>query len=79
MTGTALYWIDNVHHKVDNASLALATTTEVWKDRVLGHSKTVVLPVRCSWILSGNNVELSSELAVRPEGAKHLWRRIPPG
>ena len=65
MTGTGLYWIDNVHHKVDNASLALATTTEVWKDRVLGHSKTVVLPVRCSWIISGNNVELSSELARR--------------
>ena len=65
MTGTGLYWIDNVHHKVDNASLALATTTEVWKDRVLGHSKTVVLPVRCSRILSGNNVELSSELARR--------------
>ena len=65
MTGTALYWIDNVHHKVDNASLALATTTEVWKDRVLGHSKTVVLPVRCTWIISGNNVQLSSELARR--------------
>ena len=65
MTGTGPYWIDNVHHKVDNASLALATTTEVWKDRVLGHSKTVVLPVRCSWIISGNNVELSSELARR--------------
>jgi len=65
MSGTALYWIDNVHHKVDNASLALATTTEVWKDRVLGHSKTVVLPVRCTWIISGNNVQLSSELARR--------------
>ena len=65
MTGAALYWIDNVHQKVDSASLALATTTEVWKDRVLGHSKTVVLPVRCSWIVSGNNVELSSELARR--------------
>ena len=65
MTGAALYWIDNVHHKVDNAALALATTTEIWKDRVLGHSKTVVLPVRCTWVISGNNVELSAELARR--------------
>lgn len=65
MTGTSLYWLDNVHKRIDSSSLALATTTEVWRDRILGVSKTVVLPVRCSWIISGNNVELSEELARR--------------
>lgn len=65
MSGVALYWLDNVHQRVDSASLALATTTEVWRDRVLGVSKTVILPVRCSWCISGNNVELSPELARR--------------
>jgi len=65
MSGTSLYWLDNVHQKIDNSSLALATTTEVWRDRVLGHSKTVIIPIRCSWIISGNNVELSEELTRR--------------
>ena len=65
LSGTRLYWLDNVHHKLDDPGLALATTTEVWKDRILGHSKTATLQVRCSWIISGNNVELSAELARR--------------
>jgi hypothetical protein len=28
---------------------------------------------------TGSRRYMSQELAVRPEGAKHLWRRIPPG
>lgn len=66
MAGARVYWIDNLHKPLDDPSFAAATTTDYWKDRVLGQSKEIEVPVRCTWICSGNNVGLSSELGRRP-------------
>jgi putative DNA primase/helicase len=56
---------DNVNVMVDSASLSLAITAPVWEDRVLGKSKIISLPVCCTWLLTGNNVQCSSEIARR--------------
>jgi len=60
-------WFDNIPlgQKVDSPSLAAVTTATTYRDRVLGRSNLAAIPVRCSFIISGNNVELSDELARR--------------
>jgi putative DNA primase/helicase len=57
--------IDNITQPLNSGTLALALTTEVWTDRLLGKSATVRLPVRCGWVATGNNPVLSTEMARR--------------
>ena len=56
--------IDNVK-KIVSSQLSAALTNDWWEDRLLGKSETVRLPVRCVWVATGNNPELSSEIARR--------------
>jgi hypothetical protein len=63
--GNALTIFDNVDHRLQSASLALAVTASSWTDRILGQSKTVTLPVRCTWIVTGNNLQLGGDLPRR--------------
>jgi hypothetical protein len=46
-------------------------TTRIWKDRVLGVSKTARLPNLAVWLASGNNTRLSRELIRRT-----VWCRL---
>jgi len=48
-----------------SAALASVLTTHQWKDRVLGKSEMLSLPVTAMWLLTGNNVRLSKDLARR--------------
>lgn len=57
--------IDNLREPLDSAALSSALTSEVWEDRRLGHSETLTLPNRATWIATGNNPQLSGELARR--------------
>jgi hypothetical protein len=61
----ALVLFDNLSGRLDAPALAAALTAEVWSDRVLGSSRQIEVPVRCLWLGTGNNVELSDELARR--------------
>lgn len=45
--------------------LAQALTSSTWRDRILGKSVTVDLPVRCAWAATGNNLRVSAPLARR--------------
>ncbi len=56
---------DNVTRPVTSGALALALTQPFLKDRLLCVSDTATLPIRCAWVLTGNNVTLSTELARR--------------
>jgi hypothetical protein len=40
-------------------------TASTWTDRILGQSKTITLPVRCTWIATGNNLQLGGDLPRR--------------
>ena len=61
----ALILIDNLREKLDSAALAAALTAPYWEDRVLGQSEMVRLPIRCTWIATGNNPSFSNEMARR--------------
>jgi hypothetical protein len=63
--GPVLVLLDNLKRLLDSAALASALTLRVWKDRILGVSKTAALPVTCTWLATGNNTELSHEMVRR--------------
>jgi hypothetical protein len=57
--------LDNLNRVLDTGALASVLTSRVWKDRILGFSKTARLPNTCVWLASGNNTRLSRELIRR--------------
>lgn len=57
--------LDNVTTTLDGGDLAKVITGEIHRDRVLGKSQTVSVPVRCSWIATGNNLQLGGDMARR--------------
>ena len=61
----AIVLIDNLRGKLDSSALAAALTAPFWEDRILGVSETIRLPIRCTWIATGNNPEFSNEMARR--------------
>lgn len=63
--GPTIVLLDNINRVLDAGALAAVLTTRVWKDRILGVSKTARLPVTCVWLASGNNTRLSRELIRR--------------
>lgn len=50
---------------VDSPSLASALTSTVVRERVLGESRGVTLVNQSQWMMTGNNLQLSSELTRR--------------
>lgn len=71
MNGDSHVIIDNVNHEIDSGALSTAYTGPVWKDRTLGVSRNVQIPIRTVWAVSANNIKMSQELARR-----HLWIRL---
>lgn len=61
----SLVVIDNLRRKLDSAALSSALTASVWKDRRLGVSEMIRVPVQCGWGVSGNNPVISLEIARR--------------
>jgi hypothetical protein len=58
---------------LDCAPLAAALTADIWTDRLLGRTQMVSFSNRALWLLTGNNTQLSAELARR-----HVRIRINP-
>ena len=69
--GPAYVMLDNIGRPLESGALAAALTARVWKDRLLGVSKTVAVPVTCTWLTTGNNLQLSFEMIRRT-----VWTRI---
>jgi hypothetical protein len=57
--------LDNLHHRLNSASLAAVLTSGVWRDRILGVSQMVTLPVLSIWVGTANNPQLSTEMSGR--------------
>ena len=57
--------IDNVTTTVDWPYVAKVVTGEMHQDRILGKSQNVSVPVRCSWIVTGNNLQLAGDMPRR--------------
>jgi hypothetical protein len=61
LTGATIAVIDNVTHPVSSPALGKAISGEAWKDRKLGASELVDLPLHLTWFLTGNNVQFGDE------------------
>lgn len=61
----SLVLIDNLRAELDSAALAAALTAPFWEDRILGASEMARLPIRCTWVATGNNPTSSHEIARR--------------
>ena len=73
--------IDNVCLRLDSAALSAALSSPIWEDRIMGVSRIITLPVRCTWIATANNPTLSLEIARRTvpiridSGFERPWQR----
>lgn len=65
IAGDPLVLIDNIVGRLGCASLDAALTATVWKDRILGVSQMVELPLTVTWCASGNNVMLAADTTRR--------------
>ena len=51
--------------RIDSQALASLLTTTTWESRILGRSEVIQVPTYAMWMLTGNNLRLSSELSRR--------------
>jgi len=65
IAGDPLVLIDNINGRFGCASLDAALTATVWKDRILGASRMIELPLCVTWCASGNNVLLAADTTRR--------------
>jgi hypothetical protein len=65
VSGDTLCLIDNIVGGLGCASLDAALTGTAWKDRILGRSEMVEMPLFVTWSATGNNVALQADTSRR--------------
>ena len=65
LAGDRLVHLDNLEGSFGNATLDRALTSTRWKDRVLGKSHQVDLPLLAVWYGTGNNVAVAADTTRR--------------
>ena len=66
LAGDSMVLIDNIIGNLGCASLdAALTSPDSWKDRILGKSEMVELPLSLTWTATGNNVLLEADTSRR--------------
>jgi hypothetical protein len=65
LSGDQMVLIDNINGELGSASLDAALTGTVWKDRILGRSEIVEMPLVTTWSATGNNVVLMADTSRR--------------
>ena len=79
--GPSVISIDNQEGGLASSQVAAAITAEFWQDRILGKSQIVRYPNQALWLVSGNNPNLSMEIARRcvrirmDAGRERPWER----
>lgn len=63
--GDQMVLIDNIAGELGSASLDAALTGTIWKDRILGRSEVVEMPLVTTWSATGNNVVLLADTSRR--------------
>ncbi len=63
--GAPVVVIDNVMQRLTSGELCKVLTESFHTDRILGQSEMLLLPVRCSWIATGNNIQLGGDMPRR--------------
>ena len=65
MRGASVVVIDNITHRLDCGELAKALTETLHADRAFRTHLQLVLPVKCAWIGTGNNIHLGGDMPRR--------------
>ena len=65
IAGDRLVLLDNLEGSFGNDALDRALTTTRWKDRILGKSELVDLPLMPAWYGTGNNVAVAADTTRR--------------
>ena len=65
MKAPTIVCFDNLEGVLNNQHLAAALTSLHWSDRELGQSRVLDIPINCTWIASGNNLSMDSQIARR--------------
>lgn len=63
--GSPIVLFDNLRYRLDSSTLCSVITTGVFADRILGHSRTEAVEARSLFLATGNNPEVSAEMARR--------------
>ena len=63
--GARVLFFDNLQSKLDSSALAMALTAGEYEGRCLGKSQMIRSKVRCQWIATANNAQLSNEISRR--------------
>ncbi len=63
--GDTFVLLDNIAGTLGCPALDAVLTTTEWKDRILGRSEVVELPLNVTWCASGNNVALLADTSRR--------------
>ncbi len=64
ITAPEFLFLDNVR-TIYSDTLAVALTASEYEGRRLGVSEMIKVPIRCTWIMTGNNVEMSGDFTRR--------------
>jgi hypothetical protein len=64
-SGRNVVVIDNIIHRLGSDSLCMALTTTTYSDRLFRTFEPIVLPVKCAWIATGNNIQLGGDMPRR--------------
>ncbi len=65
VSGKPVVVVDNLVRTLEDASLALALTSQEWEDRALGSNKMISVPNRALFCATGNNVRVGGDLVTR--------------
>lgn len=65
IAGDRLILLDNLEGLFGNDSIDRALTSTIWKDRILGKSEQVELPLLPVWYATGNNVQVAADTTRR--------------
>jgi hypothetical protein len=65
IAGDRMILLDNLEGLFGNDALDRALTSTLWKDRILGKSEEVQLPLIPAWYATGNNVQVAADTARR--------------
>ncbi|MEX0655313.1 MAG: hypothetical protein WD151_14415 [Phycisphaeraceae bacterium] len=65
IAGDRMVLLDNLEGSFGNDALDRALTTTRWKDRILGKSKMVDVPLLAVWYATGNNVQVAADTTRR--------------
>jgi len=65
LSAPSIVLLDNITTMLDSGAFSALLTAPHWTDRLLGLNRNVTLPNRAEWVISGNNVSMSTELTRR--------------